>query len=120
MPPTMFAIFWQLQCYHTLKKKCRYDGFFNKIMTQSTRRKKQRSGPDLTKLIFWSGLHNHQTSIQRTPLDKRKEGLLVRLSSYAKPKNSEELWQAAKNTWENRSLSRCNEVIKGNGGAISY
>ena len=49
----------------------------------------------------------------------------------ANPKNSEELWQAAKNTWDNISLSRCRtliasmksrciEVIKNKGGATSY
>ena len=49
----------------------------------------------------------------------------------ANPKNSEELWQAAKNTWNNNSLSRCRtliafmksrciEVIKNKGGATSY
>lgn len=49
----------------------------------------------------------------------------------AKPTNSEELWQAAKKSWENIPLlgcralissmsSRCSEVIKYKGGATSY
>ena len=49
----------------------------------------------------------------------------------ANPQNSEELWQAATNTWDNISLprcrtliasmkSRCIEIIKNKGGATSY